>query len=284
MPDGTPAIFEATQRAQTMRRAPIPRLPDQLSVNFGPAEAIGRVVLATDFAVRNLGIRLSLSSDFEELADINRANRRDWYPLMPNFDPRQSSLSADNAFWLKGVDAQGDVVLCHAVRLYAFAGTSFKEELESLRFYYGRPAEAAAAGLSIEVTAPAADRITGRVSYSGALWVRSDFRGGGLARLIPPLSRVLAVTRWYPAYHTCILMQPTVEKGMAAVYGYDHLEYAIWVRNLPGFGANLKSAVCWKTTEEATREIEQRAGEQALRRPGAVPTPGESRTPDLVAV
>jgi len=260
----------------------VPRLPDQLSVNFGPAEAIGRAVLATDFAVRSLGIRLSLSTDFEELAHVNAANRSDWYPLMPNFDPRHSAVGEKNAFWLKGIDAQGDVVLCHAVRLYVFGVTTLKDELESLHFYYDRPETAMAAGLSIEVTAPMASFIDKRVSYSGALWVRRDFRGGGLARLIPPLSRALALTRWYPAYHTCILMQPTVEKGMAGVYGYDHLEYAIWVRNLPGFTANLKSAVCWKTTEEATRELEERAERESRQRRPAMPPAAQPVETQLV--
>lgn len=261
MPDGTRVNVITARDTAPARRAPVPRLPDQLSVNFGPAEAIGQVVLATDFAVRQLGIRLSLSTDFEELAEVNARHRHDWYPLMPNFDPRHCALDSQNAFWIKGIDAQGDVVLCHAVRLYLVKDAALKGELESLRFYYDRPEHAIANGMSIDVTAPVAETIKGRVSYSGALWVRSDFRGGGLARLIPPLSRALAVTRWYPAYHTCILMQPTVEKGMAGVYGYDHLEYAIWVRNLPGFTAHLKSAVCWKTTDEATLDIEQRAME-----------------------
>lgn len=234
-------------------------------MNFGPADAIGRVVLATDFAVRNLGIRLSLSTDFQELAHVNAANRNDWYPLMPNFDPRHSAVHEQNAFWLRGIDSQGDVVLCHAVRLYVFGATTLKEELESLRFYYDRPDIALANGMSIDVTAPIASRINRRVSYSGALWVRRDFRGGGLARLITPLSRALALTRWFPSYHTCILMQPTVENGMAGVYGYDHLEYAIWVRNLPGFTADLKSAVCWKTTDEATLEVEERADRESRR-------------------
>src|SRR4051812_25677535 len=90
---------------------PRSRLPDQLTVNFGPTEAIAKAVLGVDFAVREIGIKLSLSSDFEELAHVNRINQADWYPLTPNFDPRFSSLHPDNAFWVKGIDGRGDVVL-----------------------------------------------------------------------------------------------------------------------------------------------------------------------------
>lgn len=279
MPDGSLIRSGSEQRART---ASVPRLPDQLSVNFGPAEAIGRAVLATDFAVRNLGIRLSLSTDFEEFAHVNAANQSDWYPLTPNFDFRHSAVDEKNAFWLKGIDARGDVVLCHAVRLYVFGNTTLKDELESLRFYFDRPETAIANGTSVAVEAPIASRIKRRVSYSGSLWVRSDFRGGGLARLIPPLNRALAVTRWYPSHHICILTQPTVEKGMAKVYGYNHLEHTIWLRNLPGFAANLKTAVCWKTTDEAVFEIEERAGGECLKKRPAETVPIAAREENLV--
>jgi len=272
MPDGTSAGFGSNRRA----RPSVPRLPDQFSVNFGPAEAIGRVVLSTDFAVRKAGIRLSLSTDFEELAHVNEINRSDWYPLTPNLDFRHSAIDEKNAFWLKGINAQGEVVLCQAVRLYVFGVTQLKEELESLRFYFERPETAKANGTSVEVTAPIASAINRRVSYGGGLWIRSDFRGSGLARFIPSLNRALAVTRWYPSYHICILTQPTVEKGMDKVYGYNHLEHSIWLRNLPGFAANLKCAVCWKTTDEAVLEIEARAsGELWNKRPAqraSIPT------------
>ncbi len=202
---------------------------------------------------------------------MNEINRSDWYPLTPNFDVRHSAVDERNAFWLKGINAQGDVVLCHAVRLYVFSTTTLKDELETMRFYYERPETAIANGASVEVAAPIASIIKKRVSYSGALWIRRDFRGGGLAGPITALSRTLALTRWYPSYHTCILMQPAVEGGMAAVYGYDNLEYAIWLRNLPGLPANLKTAVCWKTTEEAVLEIEARASGE-FRKAGAART------------
>jgi hypothetical protein len=236
----------------------IPRLPDQLSINFGPSDAIANFVLATDRAVRDIGIRLSLSTDFSELQQVNGANRSDWYALSPNFDPGGCALSSDNALWLKGVNRDGEVVLCHALRLYSVRQT-LKDELESLEFYFDEPAVARRAGVKVEVEAPIASRMTGRVAYSGALWVRSDFRGVGLARSIPPLSRAIALTQWYPAYHTCVLTQSTEEKGMAGVYGYQHCEYALWYTNLPGFAPFLKSALCWMETAEIEAEVVKEA-------------------------
>jgi hypothetical protein len=235
----------------------IPRLPNQVDVNFGPTDAVSEVILGTDRSVRNVGIRLSLSSDFHDLQRINQQNRVDWYPLTPNFDPDECDRNASNAFWLRGIDDRGDVVLCHAVRLYALH-QDLKGAVEDLSFYYDDTDRARAAGVHTTVTATAA-AMSGRVAYSGALWVRSDFRGFGLARLIPPLSRTLALTRWYPANHTCFLMQPTVEKGMAKVYGYDNLEYAITLGNMPGFPSSLNCALCWKTADAVTEEIETQA-------------------------
>lgn len=236
----------------------IPRLPDQVDVKFGPAEAVASVILATDRTVRNnAGIRLSLSGDFHELKEINRRNQIDWYPLTPNFDPDHCDLDLSNAFWLKGIDQHGDVVLCHAVRLYALR-QDLKTAIEDLSFYFDDGERAKTAGVHTAVSARAA-AMSGRLAYSGALWVRSDFRGFGLARLIPPLSRTLSLTQWYPANHACFLTQPTVEKGMASVYGYDNLEYSIVLGNLPGFPPTLNTALCWKNAEDVNDEIKTQA-------------------------
>ncbi len=237
----------------------IPRLPDQINVNFGPADAIADVVLATDRAARNAGIRLSLSTDFDELKRVNRANRVDWYALTPNFDPEHSALGAENAFWVKGIDHKGDVVLCHAVRLYAIHNATLADELESLRLFYDSPAQALTAGVSMRATAEVAHRMNGRMTFSGGLWVRSDYRGGGLARLIPPLSRAVALTRWYPAFHVCVVSREKLEKGMGAVYGYGSVDYSVWLLKVPGFGDALECGLCWMTTAEAEAEVEERA-------------------------
>lgn len=237
----------------------IPRLPDQFSVRFGPAEAIAHTVLDADLAARSVGVRLSVSSDFEELAHVNQINRADWYPLMPNFDIAGSTLDPERSFWVKGIDDHGDVVLTYCVRLYILNNTTLKDEVESLRFYYDAPQAAFAAGVSTEATAPIAQDISGRISYSGTLWVRSDFRGSGLGRLIPPLSRALALTRWYPSHHVCFVSRGLIERGMHRAYGYRNLQYSVWLREFAGFGAGVECGMCWMDTAEATAEIEMNA-------------------------
>ncbi len=234
----------------------IPRLPDQVDVNFGPTDAVAQSVLATDLAVRSTGVRLSLSSNFEELAHVNRVNRADWYPLMPNFNVDGSTLNPETSFWVKGVDAHGDVVLTHCVRLYVLRGVTLKEEVESLRFYYDSPEAAADIGINTEASAPMASQVSGRVSYSGTLWVRSDYRGAGLGRLIPPLSRALALTRWYPTYHVCFVSRALINKGLHRTYGYRNLEYSVWLRKFAGFGAGVECGMCWMDTAEAIAEVE----------------------------
>jgi len=109
--------------------------------------------------------------------------------------------------------------------------------------------------VKVEVDAAVAATMNGRIAYSGALWVRSDFRGFGLARSIPKLSRAIALTTWYPAFHTCVLTQATEEKGMAGVYGYRDCQYALWYTRLPGFAPFLKSALCWMDTADIEAEV-----------------------------
>lgn len=239
---------------------PRQRLPDQVSVTFGPTDAVAESLLAMDLAARNAGIRLAISTDFEELAHVNRLNQADWYPLMPNFDPRACVLNESNAFWVKGLDAHGEVVLTESVRLYTLPNdTSLKNEIDSLRFYYDEPEAARAKGVGAEMTAPTAASMTGRVTYGGSVWIRSDYRGMNLARLVTPLSHVLALTRWYPDYHTCFIMKPLLEKGLDKVYGYRHSEYALSLQNIPGFKPQIELGFCWMTGDDLVSEVEELA-------------------------
>ncbi len=235
----------------------IPRLPDQITVNFGPAELAAKTILGTDRIVRDKGIRLSLGFDFNDLLQANRENGSDWYTLPPMFDPTYNRLDAENAFWLRGIDSKGDVVMTHAVRLYSWSKTNLKEEVETLRMIYDDSPKRDGSIARGEVSTPVAESIRGRVSYSGALWIRSDYRGLGLARMIPGLSRAIALTRWYPEYHVCFVSTSTASKGMAQIYGYHRQQETIRLLNLPNFEEMLEFALCWMTTEDATAEVER---------------------------
>src|SRR5207244_260721 len=60
------------------------RLPDALTIKYGPAPLMGRFLLAADRAARRKGVWLRVRHDFDELVDLNKfyVARDLWYPLV----------------------------------------------------------------------------------------------------------------------------------------------------------------------------------------------------------
>jgi hypothetical protein len=184
---------------QPRRRSP-PRLPDQVTLVHGPHQILGRFILLADRAARERGIFLSLESDFDSLLELNEANRDHWHPLAPSFDPRNGGVNADNGFWIVGRNEDGEAVLTQVVRHFPMQETSLTRELETLRFFYGDPVRQASAGESCVSSASTAAKICGSVVYSGGTWFRPDFRGRGLASIVPRIGRAIALSRWNTDY------------------------------------------------------------------------------------
>ena len=109
-------------------------------------------------------------------------------------------MLSQEAFCLIGRNRVGETVATHAVRLYDWASTSFAEEAESLRLFYADPTRMKYPNETCRVSAAAAHDVTGRVAYSGAAWVRPDYRGRSLALVLPRLAKAYAFTRWRPDF------------------------------------------------------------------------------------
>lgn len=76
------------------------RLPDALTIKYGPARLIARFVLEGDKYARQIGIRFRLRHDFDELLYVNKqqTSRGTWFPLMQMFDPRYCDLIPENSY------------------------------------------------------------------------------------------------------------------------------------------------------------------------------------------
>ena len=263
MPDG---ILLQTS-LNTARSDKPARLPDQVNVNFGPTQLVGEFILKVDRRVREAGIRLSMSEDFGELYETNQKNSSDWYQLVPWYNPAYGQIEPGQGFWLRGIDASGATVLTHAVRLYPCESSTLKEEIESLRMIYSDVAHRADKRTRAVVTAPSAARIDGRITCSGALWFRSDYRGKGLAGVIPRLTRAIALTRWAPDFHVTYVVKEKAAHGITKVYGYDGHADGISIFDMPGFPSPFELVVCSKRPEKVISEIEHELGRMRPSRP-----------------
>jgi hypothetical protein len=198
------------------------RLPDALTVRYGPAPLIARFVLRGDQAVRETGIRLRLRHDFDDLVYINRAQvaRKSWVPLVNMFNPDYTELSPANSFWLCGENDSGEVVLTWAARVYNWPDSTLADNVGV--FFCGKKDRPHTCYLS-----PDAERVMrsigGGVFWGGSFWIHPDYRHQHLSPLVGRLGRAFAVSRWPVDWIMCLVMPVLIEKGVAAGYGYRHM-------------------------------------------------------------
>ena len=207
-------------------REPLPksgRLPTQLKIKYGPVGLLGRFFLWADTAARDRGVTLSFGS-LQDLIEANRGNSDTWRPLVPVFDEALGGATPETAFVLIGRNKDGEVVATQAARIYDWSKTSLKDEANSLRMFYADPDAAIARGDRCEITAPIAEKISGRVAFSGGIWYRRDFRGKDLGTILPRISRAYAFTRWHSDFTLGMMGDAVIAGGLAERAGYTKLE------------------------------------------------------------
>jgi len=228
------------------------RLPDALTIKYGPAPLLARFVLDGDRVARDMGIRLRLRYDFGELLYLNKQQtaRGNWYRLTHMFNLEYSDLSAENSYWISGENDHGEIIATQAGRVYYWPDTSLEQEAR-LMFYGGHEV-----GQSCIVTAPDAKLITGVVFFGGSVWVRPDFRGRQLSQLLPRLGRAYALARWPVDWSISMVTPALVDKGVATGYGYKHLSYSIFYPGSPL--GDVELVLVSLTTTEAYEDFAER--------------------------
>jgi hypothetical protein len=199
------------------------RLPDALTIKHGPARLLSKFVIEGDKAARQMGLRLRLRHDFDQLISLNQQEvaRGNWFRLVNMFNPRYSDVSPENAFWVSGETSDGEIAVTWAGRVYYWPDTTLSEQARAM--FYGHDE-----GQPCQVTAPAAQMIGGVVLSAGSVWVRPAFRGKQLSRLFPRIGRAYACSRW-PIDWTISYVAPIlVEKGVAAGYGQKNFSHSIF--------------------------------------------------------
>jgi hypothetical protein len=226
------------------------RLLDQITLLHGPQDLLGRYFLIADTAARDQGVRLRLRSDFDSLVALNEQHRETWTPMSPIFDPAESNLRIDSAFWLEASNDAGETVAAHAARLFDWPDTNAYEEIRSLRVFYEKPEPHIASGEMVELDGRAVEHIRGRNVYGGALWVRPDYRRRGLTTILPRISRAYAYTRWDSGFHWSFVEPKTHNIGVPRASGPFHVEEAAKVILRLNFRGLFPSFVMWMSTAE----------------------------------
>ncbi|MBY3360043.1 hypothetical protein HFN97_19680 [Rhizobium laguerreae] len=214
-----------------------------------------RYLSTFDRDAANNEITLSLGFDFEEYVTITK-NTSTKGPTYPNFRPDRSPIELGSGFWVKGVDKNGEIALLQAVRLYNL-NTSFAEHLRSLRAYYMDVTLHASSHDRCKCVAPSAEIMTGKVAYHGDLWVRADFRGKGMPKIMAGIVFGVSYSLWMPDFVCALVPHWLLEKGVVEAYEYLHYERGGAKLHLVEEGILDDDLIIWITGEELRNRIER---------------------------
>lgn len=219
----------------------------EVVIDYGPRDVLGRLFLKADTELRERGIELSFAPP-EALIQLNRQNRDSWRPLVPIFDSQVGGFDASNGFVIVGRNTSGEIVLTQAARLFSLTNSNFREEAETLRLFYADPEKSKGAAEQCTVTCPIADHITGRVTYTGAVWYRPDHRRHGLTSIIGRVAKAYGFTKWYTDITLTLMIEDVFAGGTAKRAGFPHAQWEVMMRNTPLGSA--RAALIWIETEE----------------------------------
>lgn len=237
---------------------------------------VSRLVRIHDDAAAQKGIKLLIGFDFHKYVSITRITPTK-RPTYPTFRPDRSPIKSGDGYWIIGVDKNNDVALLEAARLFDLSHSNFAEHLQSLKAFYADPAVHAHPQDRCTCIAPSAKEMTGKIAYHGDRWVRRDFRGQGMPKIMAGVSRAVSLAMWAPDYLCGLAARPLLEKG--SVYGYAHYEADGALLRLVEENIADDDWLVWLTGEELTGLVD--------RTPTVVSsfstTPGGSREPGALA-
>jgi hypothetical protein len=229
------------------------RFTEELRVQFGPTHELGAFFLQGDRALSEMGVRLYVSHDLRRLFEVNRRHLDSWAPLMPAFDPTRCDLESDGSFMFELRDQAGDIVATQVSRRIDLTGTTLKSELEQLRLFYRDPASQAAPAERIEVTSAKAAALTGRIALTGGLWYRPDWRGRGLSRVLPRMTRAFAYTSWGIDCAISFVEQSAIDHGIITQYGLPDTEP--WIRIRDSYRSAVDLLLTWRHGEDIADDV-----------------------------
>ncbi|WP_316399082.1 hypothetical protein [Bradyrhizobium sp. 33ap4] len=184
---------------------------------------VSRFLHVYDTAAAQKGIKVSIGFDFHEYVAITQALPTK-SPTYPNFRPDRSPIKSGEGYWLVGVDKNNKIALVEAARLYDLSGSNFADHLESLKAFYADPIIHAHPQDLCRCVAPTAKKIGGKVAYHGDFWLRRDFRGQGMPKIMAGILRGVSFAMWAPDFICGLAPRWIRDKGVLAQYGHTHHE------------------------------------------------------------
>ena len=227
--------------------------PKNSTLDKQQREFLSKFIKASRQAVQKLDLHAEICQDMVELKQHLASKRA---IINPSFDADEHTLKS--CFWLKIRNQDGEIIACHAERV--FETRDFISELiETGRLWWDASKPIPPSNWRNELSAP--DRlIHGRVAYAGSMLIDPKYRGIGLSRYLPYLSRAIAIQDLDTDFHTGIVRQSLAASRVPREnYGFSQIDQ-IFHGLLPGVAGEPEAVfLCWMDRSEALTTLENAA-------------------------
>ncbi|WP_051390244.1 hypothetical protein [Bradyrhizobium sp. Ec3.3] len=215
---------------------------------------VSRFLQVYDAAIAQKGIKLSMGFDFDKYVSIARSTPTKG-PPNPSFRPDRSLIKLGEGYWFAGVDENNEVAFLSTARVYDLSHSNFAEHLQSLKVFYADPKVHANRPARCTCIEPIAKKMTGKVAYHGEYWLRRDFRGRGMSRIIAKIQQTMTLAMWAPDFLCALVERWSVDKGLIPQYGYAHCEVGGMLQ-LAEIDFEEEYWLIWRTGEELRSLVE----------------------------
>jgi GNAT superfamily N-acetyltransferase len=227
---------------------------EEIRIDHGPNETLGRFFLAVDTLIRARGLLASFAPA-RQFVETNEAHFDTWGKLIPLLDGRHARFSEKDVICVVCRNRQGEIVAIQGERLFRAGARTLADLVESGEFFDSDLADPKAEVGRCEITAAGAKIISGNISYCGGLWVHPDYRSLRLASILPRLTRAWAVAHWNADYSIGFLKPSVATTDLGRRYGYPRFEAAF--RFYSRGELDYDGVILWMTQRELIADIER---------------------------
>lgn len=201
------------------------------SLDIPPGPLAGVLASARDRlceAAFAAGVRLMVNSDMTQLLEVNAAAvaAGSWEPLLPAANATCRALTPGNAYWIQGVNGEGETVTVQAGLLFDCAERSIGQRFADLTVSYDHPATQAPEDEWCTVSSDVALGLHGQVVWTNAGWTRPDWRRGkrGLFATAQRANKLVGWTRWQPDAFISVVEPHILPSWSERNMGHSHID------------------------------------------------------------
>lgn len=203
--------------------------------------------------LKDRGIELKISNDFEEYAEIIAAERPSQKLGLP-FDPAKTKLNRREAFWLIARTTEGRLLHSQAFKRIHLGNQALSGYLLKRFRDFPPPIPGVDFERSRYRATPGAHRVRGHVVYHGDFWIDPEdglFRGTGLSTVLARSGMLEVMRRWNPDYICGFILRQVAFKGFSQRIGYFHNEPGALEWHIAGREQPLEAFLTYLSEEDA---------------------------------